>query len=72
MPSWMVKNDRGHVVTIHDAACHDAFDALVPALAANDNDAATVPGGGNLRERLLGEGRLYLASLAVDVLKLSS
>ena len=58
------------MVAVHDAACHDALDALVPALAANNNHAATVPGGGHLRERLLGEGRLYLAALPVDVLEL--
>ena len=64
------EEDRGHVVAVHYAARHDALDALVPALATNDYDAPAVPGGRDLRERLLGEERLRLAALPVDVLKL--
>ena len=63
------EEDGRDAVAAHDAARDDALHALVPALAAHHDHAAAVVARVDLGERLLGHGRLDLATLAVDGLE---
>ena len=64
------EQQRRHVIAIGQAARHDAFDALVPALAAHDDCAPAVISLLDLRHGIARELRLDLTALAIDFLEL--
>ncbi len=64
------EKQRRHVISVGEAACHDALDALVPAFAAHDNRAPAIVGLLDLCRGITRELRLDLATLAVNLLKL--
>ena len=64
------EQQRRHVIAVGQTACHDALDALVPALAAHDDCAATIVGFLDLCHGIARKLRLDLAALTVDLLEL--
>ena len=64
------EQQRRNVIAVGQAARHDTLDALVPALAAHDDCAATIVGFLDLCHGIARELRLDLATLAVDFLEL--
>ena len=64
------EQQRRHVIAVGQTACHDALDALVPALAAHDDCAAAIVGFLDLCHGIAREFRLDLAALTVDLLEL--
>ena len=65
------EQQRRHVIAVGQTACHDALDALVPALATHDDCASAVIGLLDLCHGIARELRLDLTALAVDFLELS-
>ena len=64
------EEQRRHVISVGEAARHDALNALVPAFAAHDNRAPTIIGLLDLCHGIARELRLNLATLTVDLLEL--
>ena len=64
------EEQRRHVISVGKAARHDAFNALVPALATHDDCATAIIGLLDLCHGITRELRLNLATLTVDLLEL--
>ena len=64
------EQQRRHVITVGQAACHDALDALVPALATHDDCAPTVISLLDFRHGIARKLGLDFAALAIDFLEL--
>ena len=64
------EEQRRHVITVGQAARHDALDALVPPLAAHNDCAATIVGFLDLCHGIARKLCLNLATLAIDLLEL--
>ena len=58
------------MISVGKAARHDAFNALVPALATHDDCATAIIGLLDLCHGITRELRLNLATLTVDLLEL--
>ena len=58
------------MIAVGQTACHDALDALVPALATHDDCASAVIGLLDLRHGIARKLGLDLAALAIDFLEL--
>ena len=63
------EQQRGHAVGAHQAAGHDALDALVPSFAGHHERALAFVGFGGLHFRYLGKLGLDGATLVVDGLQ---
>ena len=64
------EQQRRHVIAVGQTACHDALDALVPALATHDDCASAVIGLLDLCHGIARKLGLDLAALAIDFLEL--